>query len=160
MLGDLNVRVGKNKTMKTIGRNGKPTINNNGRKLTDFCAYQDTRIMNSFFKHKDIHKYTWCTQGTKSIIDYAIANEMTAELNMDHFLLCMKLQFPPRWKNSKNCNKFNRRNDHPPQTKYKTRLLNDASIKWLYRRRIEGHLKNTIEDTCGDRMEQHTKHNK
>jgi len=109
--------------------------------------------MNSFFKHKDIHKYTWCARGTKSIIDYAIANEKTAklvkdirvyrgaELNTDHFLLCTKLQFLPRWKKSKNCNKFNRRNDHPPQTKYKTRLLNDDSIKWLYRRRIEDHLK-------------------
>jgi hypothetical protein len=114
--------------------------------------------MSSFFKYKDIHKYMWCTQGTKSIIDYAIANEKTAklvkdtrvyrgaELNTD-FLLCTKLQFLPGWKNSKNCNKFNRRNDHPPQTKYKTRLLNDDGIKWLYRRRIEDHLKNTTEDT-------------
>jgi hypothetical protein len=70
-----------------------------------------------------------------------------AELNTDHFLLCMKLQFLRRWKKSKNCNKFNRRNDHPSQTKYKTRLLNNDSIKWLYRRRIEDHLKNTTEDT-------------
>jgi hypothetical protein len=136
MLGDLNARLGNNKTMKKIGTNGEPTINNNGGILTDFCVYNNITIMNSFFKHKDIHKYMWCAQGTKSIIDYAIANEKTAkpvkdtkvyrgaELNMDHFLLCTELQFLPKWKNSKNWNKFNRRNDHPPQTKYKTRVLN------------------------------------
>jgi hypothetical protein len=105
--------------------------------------------MNSYFKHKDIHEFTWSSRGTKSIKDYVIANETIskllkyitmAELNTDHFLLCTKLQFPPRWKNSKKCNKFNRRNDHPPPTKYKIRLLNYDSIKWLYRR-IEEHLK-------------------
>jgi hypothetical protein len=68
--------------------------------------------MNNFFKHKDIQRFIWGAFGTKSIVDYVIGNEKTAirvyrgaELNTDHFLLCTKLQVPPRWKNSKKYNK-------------------------------------------------------
>jgi hypothetical protein len=50
-----------------------------------------------------------------------------AEFSMDHFF-CTKLKFPRRWKNSKNCNKYNKRNNHLPQIKYKIRLLNYDSI--------------------------------
>jgi hypothetical protein len=76
-----------------------------------------------------------------------------AELNTDHFLLNARLQFPSRWKNSKNCDKISRRNNQLPQIKYEIRLLNNDSIKWLYRRRIEEHSKNimvnaTIETEC------------
>jgi hypothetical protein len=60
MMGDLNARTGNTKVMKIIGTNGEPTVNSNGRKLTDFCIYNNMRIMNSFFKHKNTHKFTWC----------------------------------------------------------------------------------------------------
>jgi hypothetical protein len=30
--------------------------------------------MNTFFKHKEIHKFTWEARGYKSIIDYFITN--------------------------------------------------------------------------------------
>jgi exonuclease III len=59
MMGDLNARIGNTKIMKIVGTNDKPTVNNNGKKLRDFCTFNNMRIMNSFFKHKDIHKFTW-----------------------------------------------------------------------------------------------------
>jgi hypothetical protein len=57
-MGDLNARFGNNKIMKIVGTNGEPTVKNNGKKLIDFCTFNNMRIMNSFFKHKDIHKFT------------------------------------------------------------------------------------------------------
>jgi hypothetical protein len=69
------------------------------------------------------------------------------KLNTDHFLLCVKLQFPPRRNNSNNCNKTNRRNNQLPQIKYKNRVNKDDSIKWIYRRRNEEYLKDITEST-------------
>jgi hypothetical protein len=31
--------------------------------------------MNTFFRHKNIHKFIWEAQGTKSVTDYIIINE-------------------------------------------------------------------------------------
>jgi hypothetical protein len=150
MMGDLNSRIGNTKITKIVGTNGEPTVNNNGKKLIDFCTLNNMRIMNSFFKHRDIHEFTWPARGSKSVIDYSIANEKAeklfkdvrvyrgAELGTDHFLLCAKLRFPPGWKNNKSCNKSNKK---LPQSRYKTRLLNDNSKKWLYQRRIDEFLK-------------------
>ena len=67
--------------------------------------------MNTFFKHKEIHKFTWEARGHKSIIDYFITNMKTSkviqdirvyrsnEIDSDHYLLCAKVNFPPRWLN-------------------------------------------------------------
>jgi hypothetical protein len=68
--------------MKIIGKNGQSTIKNNGRKLTDLCVQQQ-RIRNSFCKHKDTHKFTWCPHGRKSRIDYVITNQKSAKLIKD-----------------------------------------------------------------------------
>ena len=40
------------------------------------CWYEfnKLKITNSFYRHKDIHKYTWEARGTKSVIDYIIIN--------------------------------------------------------------------------------------
>lgn len=52
--------------MKTVGMNGESKTNNYGRKLTEFHVFNNVvRIMNNFCKHKDIHRFTWCTHGTK-----------------------------------------------------------------------------------------------
>jgi len=70
--------------------------------------------MNTFFKHKEIHKFTWEARGHKSIIDYFITNMKTStviqdirvyrsnEIDSDHYLLCAKVNFPPRWLNKSN----------------------------------------------------------
>ena len=63
------------------------------------------KIMNTFFKHKEIHKFTWETRGQRSIIDYFITNMKTSkviqdirvyrsnEIDSDHYLLCAKVKF-------------------------------------------------------------------
>jgi hypothetical protein len=72
LMEDLNARNGNQKLGEIIGTNGEPTINCSGNKLTDFCCFDKFRIMNSFFKHKDIHKFNWLARATKSVINYTI----------------------------------------------------------------------------------------
>jgi len=61
--------------------------------------------MNTFFKHKEIRKFTWEARGNKSIIDYFITNMKISkviqevrvyrsnEIESDHYLLCAKGKF-------------------------------------------------------------------
>jgi hypothetical protein len=63
--------------------------------------------MHFFFKHIEIHKFTWKARGHKSIIDYFITNKKNSkviqdiriyrskEIDSDHYLLCAKVNFPP-----------------------------------------------------------------
>ena len=48
--------------------------NNNGKRLLDFCATYDMIVANTFYKHRDIHKYTRveASRGERSIIDYIL----------------------------------------------------------------------------------------
>ena len=97
--GDANARVGKTPIPNLIGPNGEDTINRNGKHLRDWCSFNNMRITNTFFRHKEIHKFTWEARGTKSIIDYIMANEKMwpniidtrayrgAEIDSDHYLV-------------------------------------------------------------------------
>jgi hypothetical protein len=90
-----------------VGTNGEALVNDSGKKLIDFCTYSNLKIMNIFFKHKEIHKFTWESRGYKSIIDYFITNIKVSkiiqairvygsiELDTDDYLLCAKVDFPP-----------------------------------------------------------------
>ena len=61
LLGDFNAHVSKDaQTWKgVIGKNGDSDCNPQGRLLMDFSAGGSLPIMDTFFHHKDIHKYTW-----------------------------------------------------------------------------------------------------
>jgi exonuclease III len=83
LMGDFNARIGNNKSTGNIGTFGKTTCNNNGLKLRDLVLYNDFKIMNTFFQHKDAHKYTWSARGACSVIDYIICNQKTANLILD-----------------------------------------------------------------------------
>jgi len=60
------------------------------------------KIMNTVFKHKEIHKFTWQARRHKSIIDYFIKNMKTSKViqditvyssnatDSDGYLLCAK----------------------------------------------------------------------
>jgi endonuclease/exonuclease/phosphatase family metal-dependent hydrolase len=110
--GDLNARIGSNATDHVTGKFGEQALNKNGLKLIDFATYRKTRIMNTFYKHKDIHKYTWSARNHRPLIDYFLANEKTAkmfldvrafrglEIDSDHYLVQAELRFPQRWYNS------------------------------------------------------------
>jgi hypothetical protein len=119
----------------------------------DFCIFNNLKIMNTFFKHKEIHKFTWEARGHKSITDYFITNMKTSkviqdirthrsnEIDSDHYLLCAKVNFPPQW-----LNKGNKRTPSKQEEFFKVRLLNDKGIRWLYTQRVKLHLKNTMEN--------------
>jgi len=75
--------------------------------LRDFCAFNKLKITNSFYRHKDIHKFTWEARGTKSIIDYKIIYDRLkiniedtrvfrgSEIDSDHKLVENKLKIDP-----------------------------------------------------------------
>jgi hypothetical protein len=82
-MGDFNARIGRNKVKGNIGTFGETVCNNNGIKLRDFVLYNNMKIMNTIFQHKDPHKYTWSARGLQSIIDYVICNQKTSDYMLD-----------------------------------------------------------------------------
>jgi exonuclease III len=134
LMGDFNARIGNNKSTGNIGAFGETTCNNNGVKLRDSVLYNDLKIMNIFFQHKDTHKYTWSARGSRSIIDQIICNQKTAnlilhvrvyrgpEIETDRYFVASPLRIPPRWykrkQQTRNSDKI-----------FKINLLRDPSIK-------------------------------
>lgn len=106
ILGDFNARIGNKAegTEGVMGRHGEDTKNSNGKRLIDFCIQNRLIIQNSFFEHKDCHKFTREEKGRneKSIIDYILTERdsrkdikdvrvyRSAELGTDHYLLLSK----------------------------------------------------------------------
>ena len=81
LLGDFHAHVGTdNATWKGVTKqHGDPDINNNGRCLLQFGATNGLCIMNTFFQHKRILKYTWYrdSSGQRSLIDiYLISADL------------------------------------------------------------------------------------
>ena len=67
--GDINTRVGNNEVTNIVGTSGEATLNYNGKKRLDFCAYNNLKILNTFFKNKYIHKFSMEARGHKSGIE-------------------------------------------------------------------------------------------
>ena len=117
LLGDFNAHVGTdNETWKgVIGRHGVAGANENGRYLLQLCSSNGLSIMNTFFQHRDVHKYTWNrpSMGQKSLIDFCIVSadlfssvldvrvKRGAELSTDHHLVVCSLRFLKPWSNKK-----------------------------------------------------------
>ena len=76
LAGDFNGRIGNQPIPVCIGTYGEKVTNHNGAALTDFCPFNKLKITNSFYRHKDINKFTWEARGTKSVIDYIIINNI------------------------------------------------------------------------------------
>ena len=78
LLGNFNAHVGiDDKTWKgVIRKQGDFDINKNRRCLLQFCATNRLCIINTFFWHKGIHKYTWYRDSVKqhSIIDFGFVS--------------------------------------------------------------------------------------
>ncbi|XP_049762282.1 craniofacial development protein 2-like [Schistocerca cancellata] len=106
LMGDFNARIG-NRTEgyeKVMGKFGEDMeANRNGKQLFDFCASMGLVITNSFFKHKNIHRYTWEGRGTRSVIDYIITDQEFRKAvrdtrvfrgffdDTDHYLICSEI---------------------------------------------------------------------
>ena len=54
LIGDMNARVGNNRFANIVGTNEEAALNSNGRKLIDCCTFNNIKIINTFFKHKEI----------------------------------------------------------------------------------------------------------
>jgi len=84
LIGDMNDRVGNNKFANIVGTNGEATLNSNGRKLIDFCTFTNIKIMNTFFKNKEIRKCTCeAARGHKSVIDCFMTSIKTSNVIQD-----------------------------------------------------------------------------
>jgi Reverse transcriptase (RNA-dependent DNA polymerase)/Endonuclease-reverse transcriptase len=108
IIGDFNGRVGKRdeESSDVIGVQGENTRNRNGVRLINFCILNQLIVTNTFYQHKDIHKYTRevKSRGERSIIDYVIVNRENrrevidvrvyrgAEIYSDHFLVIAKIK--------------------------------------------------------------------
>ncbi|XP_072377962.1 uncharacterized protein [Diabrotica undecimpunctata] len=160
ILGDLNSRVGQRINSKVIGPYGEINLNDNGERLIQVCQSHTLRIMNGFYKHKDIHKYTWVqhTRNLKSIIDYVIVKQSTTlkvndvrvlrgpTCGSDHYIVRTKMVFPFK------SNKDNNVNEEPQQTevitnkRYNLNSLINESTRNLYQHRLDEKLLHNIED--------------
>ena len=56
--GEYNARAGNIPIDQILGTNGEITTNSNGHKLKQFASVNELKIMNTFFRHKEIHKMT------------------------------------------------------------------------------------------------------
>lgn len=109
LVGDFNSRVGIKdcETGDVLGSHGERGVrNNNGGRLIDFCIMNNLIITNTFYEHKDIHKYTRVVESRRerSIIDYVLVNRKFrnevkdtrvrrgAEIYSDHFLVLAKIK--------------------------------------------------------------------
>ena len=79
------------------------TANENGNIFIDFCKAHDLSILNTWFKHKDTHMYTWYSPDsrTRKVYDFSICGSWLREFikdvrtknsyfNSDHRLLVTK----------------------------------------------------------------------
>lgn len=55
--GDLNTRTKNTPVLKIIVNNGEIAENQNWKRLRDYCATNDSKVTNTFFRRKT-HKYT------------------------------------------------------------------------------------------------------
>ena len=77
-LGDFNAVTGTTRTNMEhiIGPYGSGTPNDNTERLLNFCVGAGLRINGSWFKRKDIHRFTWFSNDRTTIkeIDHVLVN--------------------------------------------------------------------------------------
>lgn len=149
LMGDLNSRVGKKNNNLIVGQFGEDTLNDNGERLVSICQQHSLKIMNGFFQHKDIHKFTWHqeTRQLRSIIDYIIMRQNSklmcqdvrvlrgSECGSDHFLIRGKIKVPFNKATTSNVNTSTIVSTTKSQ-RYRIELFKEQSIKMLYQSRL------------------------
>ena len=80
LLGDMNAKVGSVEIERIVGKWGVDGVNENGEHLVGLCAERRMFLANTFFQHKQIHRFTWCraegsSREQKSLIDYVVLDE-------------------------------------------------------------------------------------
>ena len=147
LLGDFNGHVGSKTNNDIVGPYGGTSTNDNGERLIGLCHEYTLRIQNGFFRHKDIHRYTWVqpTLQRKSIIDFIITKQYShvklydvrvhrgAECGTDHYLLRARIFFPIKIHPVTKPENYAK---EVPETKYNIDSLKDNSTAFLYKIRL------------------------
>ena len=136
VMGDANAKIGSDNTgyEDIMGKHGLGTMNNNGERLADMCAFNRLVIGGSIFPHKRIHKITWVSPDglTENQIDHFCVSSRFrrsledvrvlrgADIGSDHNLLLAKFRL--RLKNYGNRNQSKRH-------RYQVSRLMTESIK-------------------------------
>ena len=121
-LGDLNARVGDEVVRDVIGRHGVPGRNESGEELIGLCLERELIIGNTWYKKKNINKYTWervvrgCVE-EKALMDYVIVSKNAwnrlrdvhvyrgeAQGVSDHFLVEGRVRAGGRWRRGRGAN--------------------------------------------------------
>ena len=161
LLGDLNARTGSGINDAVVGSFGEEVTNDSGERLIEMCREHRLKIMNGFYKHKNIHKYTWCqhTRQLKSIIDYVICRQNTkmyiedvkvqrgAECGSDHYMLRAKIYFPFRHvqrTQNQNQESDDQQTRKVNQQRYAVHGLQDDSTTFLYKLRLSKKLSEVV----------------
>ncbi|XP_045474908.1 craniofacial development protein 2-like [Harmonia axyridis] len=106
LTGDLNARVGSRFDHDVVGQFGEICVNNSGETLMDFCTQNFLKILNGFFEHKKIHRYTWERPSLheKSVLDHFICKQKSRfkwqdcrvkrgpNCGSDHYMVEAKIQ--------------------------------------------------------------------
>ena len=130
VMGDANAKIGADNTgyEDIMGKHGLGTMNNNGERFANLCAFNSLVIGGSIFPHKRIHKATWISPDgiTENQIDhFCIAHRFRrsledvrvlrgADINSDHHLLLAKVKLRL---------KIYKKQDSERRTKYQVNLL-------------------------------------
>lgn len=144
VMGDLNARVGNNAKVwrEVIGKQGEVVENGNGKRLLQFCAENDMVVTNTWFQHKDIHKFTWECRGRnqRSIIDYfLVRREMRcqvrdvkvvrgAEIGSDHYLLLMVIKLKTKGQKP--------RERKTGGVSIRVEKLKDKEVRWMFEAKL------------------------
>ena len=123
-------------------------VNEAGAELLSFCALNELTIMNTHFKKKNIHKFTWQHPGSKQwhCIDYVIMRQKQrrlcrdvgvvccADCWTDHKLLCARISMkvPRKTSASKIRSRFAvcSLKDSKVREKYSSAVLREVSHDW------------------------------
>nr|XP_018911551.1 PREDICTED: craniofacial development protein 2-like [Bemisia tabaci] len=151
VLGDLNGRTGHRIDCKVVGPFGEDVVNDNGNRIIEVCEQNELKILNGFFQHRDIHKYTWVqrTRDLRSIIDYAITNQTTKikvqqvkvcrglSCGSDHHFLKVEIAFPVKsFPHSVHQQQQQQQGEKVQPVRYNIDSLHHQSVKDLYRKRL------------------------
>ncbi|XP_033106314.1 uncharacterized protein LOC117108409 [Anneissia japonica] len=78
VMGDLNANVCSDNLgfEKAMGKHGCGSMNENGKRLMEFCSSNDLIVGGTIFPHKDIHKKTWYSPNgrDRNQIDHLMVN--------------------------------------------------------------------------------------
>jgi hypothetical protein len=150
LTGDLNAIIGDLTIPKLIGPHVESILNENGQKLRDFCTFDKLRITNTFFKHRNIHKYTSEARSSKSTLNYVIVNEKIwpyiadtraysgVELDTDHYIVMSKVRIPKKYISQKPKKRTIRKE------RYKIQQLEELSTCELYQNRLDKKIRRKI----------------